>query len=85
MGKAVAAPWNAEKILVVDPSTSTASAIDLPPGIDAGRYLAAPRDAEKILVVDPSTSTASAIDLPPGIDAGKAYKFVVIRSVGLGC
>ena len=93
--KSVAAPRDAEKILVVDPSTSTASAIDLPPGIDAGKAnkfraicsvggkaVAAPRNAEKILVVDPSTSTASAIDLPPGIDAGRVWKFLAICSVG---
>ena len=31
----MAVPANAEKILVVDPATSQASAIDLPTGIDA--------------------------------------------------
>ena len=83
-GKAVAAPWNAEKIWVVDPSTWTASAIDLPPEIGAGKGLkfgaicsvggkavAAPWNAQKVLVVDPSTWTASAIDLPPEIGARK--------------
>ena len=37
-GKAVAVPSNAEKILVVDPATGQASAIDLPAGIDASRH-----------------------------------------------
>ena len=76
-GKAVAAPRNAEKILVVDPATGQASSIDLPSGIDPqqtckfgsicavnGKAVAAPWYAGKILVVDPATGQASSIDLP---------------------
>ena len=94
-GKAVAAPRNSEKILVVDLATSTASAIDLPAGFDArrgykftsicavgGKAVAAPRNSEKILVVDLATSTASAIDLPAGFDARRGYKFTSICAVG---
>ncbi|CAE7463906.1 unnamed protein product [Symbiodinium sp. CCMP2592] len=79
---ALAVPWNAEKIFVVDPATGQASAIDLPAGIDAsreqknvsvcsvvGKAVAVPFNAEKILVVDPATSTASAIGLPAGMNA----------------
>ena len=94
-GKAVAAPDNAEKILVVDLATSTASAIDLPAGFDArrgwkfgsvcavgGKAVAVPCNAEKILVVDLATSTASAIDLPAGFDARFEMKFASICAVG---
>ena len=38
-GKAVAVPWNAEKILVVDPAAGQASAIDLPAGVDERKEL----------------------------------------------
>ena len=94
--KAVAAPYNSEKILVVDPATSTASAIDLPAGFDArfewkfasicavgAKAVAAPYNSDKILVVDPATSTASAIDLPTGFDARFEWKkFASICPVG---
>ena len=93
--KAVAAPAYSEKILVVDPATLTASAIDLPAGFDAGcprkfssicaaggKAVAAPYCSEKILVVDPATLTASAIHLPAEFYAGRYPKFSSICAVG---
>ena len=62
--RVVAVPYNAEKILVVDPTSREAFAIDLPSGISEhrekfhsscsvnGRVVAVPWNAEKILVVD---------------------------------
>ena len=88
-GLAVAAPCDAEKILVVDPATSQASAIELPEGIDAkkdykfvsvcavnGKAVAVQYNAEKSLVVDPATGSASAIDHPADIDATRTFKFL---------
>ena len=85
-GKAVAVSGSAEKILVVHPRTSKASAIELPPGVFGscalkfasicavgGKAVAAPYQAEKILVVDPRTSTASAIELPAGVFGSGAW------------
>ncbi|CAK8989252.1 unnamed protein product [Durusdinium trenchii] len=93
-GKAVAAPRNAEKILVVDPATGQASSIDLPSGINPeqgwkfesicavnGRAVAAPRNAEKVLVVDPATGQASSIDLPSGINPEQGWKLESICAV----
>ena len=95
-GKAVAAPYRADKILVVDPATGQASTIDLPSGINLrqgfgrkfgsicavnGKAVAAPCDADKILVVDPATGQASSIDLPSGIDPQEINKFESICAV----
>ena len=81
-------PYDAEKILVVDPTSREAFAIDLPSGIRAdrgqkfasgclvnGRVVAVPFHAEKILVVDPTSREAFAIDLPAGIRADRGQKF----------
>ena len=75
------------KILVVDPATGQASAIDLPSGIDAHREgkfasvcdvngvaVAVPLCAEKVLAVDPASGQSSAMDLPAAIDARKTGK-----------
>ncbi|CAE7655484.1 unnamed protein product [Symbiodinium sp. CCMP2456] len=82
-GKAVAVPWNDDvgtvgksavvctsKILVVDPGTGQASAIDLPAGIDA-------RTIVKFVSacnVNGKAVAASAIDLPAGINASRTYQ-----------
>ena len=84
----VAVPRDAEKILVVDPTSREAFAIDLPSGIRAdrelkfgsscsvnGRVVAVPSYAEKSLVVDPTSREAFAIDLPSGIRADREEKF----------
>ncbi|CAE7235536.1 unnamed protein product [Symbiodinium sp. CCMP2456] len=93
-GKAVAVPAYAKKILVVDPATGQASALDLPAGIDAhrewkylsvcnvnGKAVAVPNHAEKILVVDPATGKASALDLPAGIDASREWEYLSVCNV----
>ena len=90
-GRVVAVPSYAEKILVVDPTSHEAFAIDLPSGISAskldksdkyrascvvnGQVVALPFDAGKILVVDPTSCKSSAIDLPSSIDARGGSKF----------
>ena len=93
-GRVVAVPDSAEKILVVDPTSRKAFAIDLPSGIRAdreekfgssclvnGRVVAVPENAEKILVVDPTSREAFAIDLPSGIRADRELKFLSSCSV----
>ena len=86
---------DAEKILVVDPTSREAFAIDLPSGIRADREAEILRpvaqwmvewwqcliDAEKILVVDPTSREAFAIDLPSGTRADRVLKFVSSCSV----
>ena len=82
----VAAPCNALKILLVDPASHQAFAIDLPVGIRAhggGKFLsscvvndqvvAVPMKAEKILLVDPQSREAFAIDLPSGVSAHRSF------------
>ena len=87
-GHAVAVPYNAESILVVDPTSPYAFAIELPSGINAetrhkfqsscsvnGQVVAVPFKAEKILVVDPQSRQAFTIDMPSGIKADRSHKF----------
>ena len=87
-GQIVAVPYDAEKILVVDPLSRQASTIDLPEGICPteeekfssscvvnGHVVAVPYNADKILVVDPASGQAFAIDLPPGISPDGTEKF----------
>ena len=93
-GQIVAVPYDAEKILVVDPSSRQASAIDLPEGICPteeekfgsscvvnGHVVGVPYNADKILVVDPASHQAFAIDLPPGISPDGPEKFCKSCSV----
>ena len=90
-GRVVAVPCDAEKILVVDPTSREAFAIDLPLGFREdsrlrlkflsscavnGRVVAVPCHAEKILVVDPTSREAFAIDLPLGFREHMRWKFV---------
>ena len=78
-GRVVAVPYDAEKILVVDPTSREAFAVDLPLGLNRqlcdkfasscavnGRVVAVPYNAKKILVVDPTSCEAFAMDLPLG-------------------